>query len=792
MKVSLNWLRDYVDITLPTKELAHRLTMSGTEVSGIEIIGGGWDNIVVGEVIEVKPHPNADRLRLATVNLGTESPTSVCGAPNLALGQKVAFARIGAELIDGHSGERIKLSPSRIRGVLSEGMICSEKELGISNNHSEIMVLPDDAPIETPIGDYLGDVIFDLDITPNRPDCLSLVGIAREVGALTGQRVHLPEDDYPEVGPPVDELASVHIADPDLCSRYCASLLTDVRVAQSPRWIQERLIACGMRPINNIVDVTNYVMLEYGQPLHAFDYQKIRGGRIVVRRAGDGEVLTTLDEVERTLNPQTLVIADEEGPIAIAGVMGGLGSEVRGETTSILIESANFNNVSIRRTSSGLHLRSEASSRFEKGMNPDLTILALRRATQLILKLTNGKAAKGIINVHPVKREREAISLSTSEVERILGMDVGIDKVRELLGSLGFECKEKAPSELMVSVPYWRTDIHLADDLVEEVARIIGYDEIPITMLHGEIPTYEPEPIIPLRERVRDILAGYGLQEVITYSLVSLGMLERAHSSGAVRVANPMTSEQEYLRTTLRPGLLKALSSNEKHEDGAIWLFEVGRTYLPREGDLPEEREMVCGIISGPRIAPLWPGGGGNFFDAKGVVETLFARLGIEVRFEACEDEVLSPGRTAGIFAGEKRVGVLGEVHPRVSESFDISRPAFLFELDLGDIAPYTSAVRRYSPLPRFPTSVRDIALVIDEGLPSIRVKGIIEGSPLVSQATLFDIYSGEQVPGGKKSLAYRIIYQSPSRTLTDEEVNQEQERILGRLHRELGATLRR
>lgn len=807
MKASLKWLREYVDIALPPQELAEKLTMSGTEVKGIERVGG-WENIVVGQVVAIEPHPRAERLQLATVDLGTQRLTAVCGAPNLALGQKVPFAGIGAQLFDAHSGEALKLKRAKIRGITSEGMICSERELGISDRHEGIMVLPPDAPLGLPLDKYLGDTIFDFDITPNRPDCLSIIGIAREVAALTEKSVRLLEVSYVEQEEPIERKTSVKIADPDLCPRYCASLITDVKVAPSPPWMEQRLLACGMRPINNIVDVTNYVMLEYGQPLHAFDYQKLAQKRIIVRRAREGEMLTTLDGVERALASDMLVIADGEGPVAIAGVMGGAQSEVTEDTTAVLIESANFNPVSLRRTSMSLKLRSEALLRFEKGISAELPMPALQRATQLMAELSGGKIARGIIDVYPGKMERKTISLTTRQVKRILGLEISLDQMVKVLSSLGFQCERVSPGELSVAVPYWRTDVRLSDDLVEEIARIIGYDELPTTLPSGSLPRHEPDSMRALRERVSQILAGCGMQEVITYSLTSLDMMRKVAPEPQLtplRVANPITTQQEYLRTTLRPGLLSTLSANEKHEEDSIRLFEVGKVYLPREGDLPEERHMLAGVISGPRLDRSWHGEGQalDFFDAKGVLEVLFERLGVAVSFseqsigvrkadEPSQEEVFSPGTRAEIVVQGESVGVIGELHPKVAESFDISsRFVYLFEIDLEKLLPATLEPGRYQPIPRFPPTVRDIALVVDEAIPSKRVNDIIEGSPLVARVTLFDVYTGEPVPEGKKSLAFRILYQSPSRTLSDEEVNEEQQRIMERLHRELGATLR-
>jgi len=769
------------------------LTMSGTEVSGLEA-SGGWENIVVGEVVAITPHPNADRLTLATVDLGGERLTSVCGAPNVDIGQKVPFAHSGAQLIDPESGELVRLKKAKIRGVASAGMICSERELGISDRHEGIMVLPPDAPSGTPLSEYLGDTTLDLDITPNRPDLLSIIGIAREVAALTGKAINIPDTIYAEAGESIVGKASVEIRDPGLCPRYCATLITDAKVGPSPLWLEQRLLACGMRPINNIVDVTNYVMLEYGQPLHAFDFEKISEKRIIVRRARN-ESIITLDGMGRDLSSDMLVIADGKRPVAIAGVMGGAESEVTEDTTAVLIESANFNPASIRRTSIKFKLGSEASLRFEKGLSAELPLPALRRATQLMAKLSGGKIARGIIDVYPGKREVKPISLTKKQVTRILGIKITREKVAKVLGSLGFQCERVSPTELSVAIPYWRTDVRLAEDLVEEIARIIGYDDLPTTLPSGSLPRYKPDPMRALTKKVSNILVGCGMQEVITYSLTSLDMLRKVTPQPApLKVANPITTEQECLRTTLRPGLLQTISSNEKHEDNSIRLFEVGKVYLPREGDLPEERHTLSGVLCGTRLDHSWHGESErlDFFDAKGILETLLERLGVAARFEPSEDNTFSPGSRATIVVGGESVGTLGELHPRVAERCDISsRPVYLFEIDLERLLPATITPLKYRPIPKFPITLRDIAVVVNAETPSKRVQDIIEGSPLVARVNLFDVYTGKQVPAGKKSLAFRVLYQSPRRTLNDEEVNRAQQEIVSRLSRELGATLR-
>jgi phenylalanyl-tRNA synthetase beta chain len=803
MRVSLKWLADYVDLPLPARELAHRLTMSGTEVDAILSTGGEWDLISVGQVVAVERHPNADRLTLTTVNLGDgERMTVVCGAPNVAVGQKVAFARTGAQLIDGHTGELTVLRAARIRGVESAGMVCSEKELGLSDYHEGILVLPGDAPMGTPLAEYLGDTILDLDITPNRPDCLSVLGVAREVAALTGGSVREPSYTYPEEGPLIEERASVEIADPDLCYRYVATLIDGVRVGPSPAWMQERIVAAGMRPINNIVDITNYVMMELGQPLHAFDFDRIGGGKIIVRRARPGEPLTTLDGVERRLEPEMLAIADATKAVALAGVMGGAESEVSDATTSILLESANFNNVNIRRTSNALKMKSEASSRFDKGLSPELSAFAARRATKLIVELAGGRAARGIVDVYPGKTTETLIEVRRSRIRQVLGIDPPTSRVRSVLTSLGFGCRWQPPNTYQVRVPYWRTDVRIPDDVVEEVGRIIGYDQIPVGLVRGAIPPSVPQALRELREQVRDALAAAGMQEVITYSLTTLEAIQRIVSpetlaaSPPLRVANPMSSEHEWLRPSLRASLLRTLAANQRQREGPLALYEVARVYLSRGQELPEEPEYAAGVVGGRRL-DRW----GHvteeelgFFDAKGYLEHLFARLGVAPAFEEGEEYALVPGRTARIMLGERAVGVLGQVDPRAAAGFDIDGDVFLFELVMDEVLAALSdrkAPRRYEPVPRFPPVVQDLAVVVDEAVTAAQVQSLIQAAALVRRAQLFDVYTGEPVPAGKKSLAFSVTYQSPDHTLTDEEVARAHRGIVERLKRQLGAELR-
>ncbi|MBI4302254.1 MAG: phenylalanine--tRNA ligase subunit beta, partial [Chloroflexi bacterium] len=546
------------------------------------------------------------------------------------------------------------------------------------------------------------------------------------------------------------------------------------------------------------VDITNYVMLEWGQPLHAFDLALLRGRKIVVRRARPGETLTTIDGVERPLEEGMLLITDAGEPIAVAGVMGGAASEVSEDTTAVLIESANFNRASIRRTSASLRMRTEASLRFDKGISPALAPLALRRATKLMVELAGGKAAQGIIDVYPGKKESLPIRLTRAHVRRLLSLELSTAEVTGTLKRLGFTCRKGGDQDILVNVPYWRTDVEMAEDLVEEIARIIGYDSLPTTMLSGSLPAPQENHLRTLKEKVRDILANCSLQEIITYSLTSQAALHNVFTSSQritpIRVANPITNDQEYLRTTLRMGLLSTLAMNEWHEQDGIRIFEVGRVYWPREGDLPEEREMAAGLLSGSRQTASWwsKEETTEFFDVKGILESLGYRLGMGFTLEAGEEPFFQRGKMAQILVQGTPAGVVGEVDPQVLEAFQISsRPVYLFELDIGVLLASLPATRQYRPLLRFPSVTRDLALVVDARLPYQRVREIIQDFPLVSQVELFDVYRGEPIPDSQKSLAVRIVYQSSDRTLTEKEVYDIQEQILKRLEDEVGVRLR-
>lgn len=800
MKVPLNWLREYVDIVLPVDELAEKLTMAGLEVSDIQVIGGEWDNIIVSEIVAIKPHPNADRLRLTTIDLGGKQQTVVCGAPNLVIGDKVPFAGLGAELIDAHEGKRVRLKPAKIRGVASEGMICSERELGLSDSHEGIMVLSPEARPGQPLSELLGDTILDIDLTPNRPDCFSIIGIAREVAALTGQKVHIEEKSYAEGQSAAESFASIEIIDPELCPRYCASILTDIKIGPSPQWMQQRLLACGMRPISNIVDVTNYVNMEYGQPLHAFDLNYVADNHIIVRRARSGEKMATLDGIERQLSENMLVITDKNGPVAVAGIMGGESSEITDATRTVLLESANFNQVIIHEGSTALKLATEASLRFEKGLSKDLALIALRRATQLMVDVCGATAARGIIDVYPGNQPPQTITFSYSEVKRLLGLDLNHQKIKTALESLGFACqKADDDAKIAVTVPWWRTDINCQADLVEEVLRMIGYDTLPATMLSTPIPEGENTPVQGFRVKVREVMLSCGLQEVITYSMTNLDYLKKLspdltlNGPEPLKAANPMSREMEYMRTTLRPGVMAVLARNQRYQQKGTGFFEIGNAFIPRENDLPREDEMLCVLVGGLQTDIYWRSKAEDidFYFTKGIAEAVFTRLRLTAEYVEAEDESLYPGKVAAINVKGTHVGVIGELHPAVASAYDISDTAYLLELDLGKLFALSEPDYYYQTVTRFPGTIRDIALLVDEAVTYQQIEKLIRNISLVKEVTLFDSYQGKQVSAGKKSLAIRLIYQNPERTLSDNEVDKVQKQLLKRLQNETGATLR-
>ena len=799
MKVPLSWLKQYVDVDLPAQDLAHRLPMAGIEVGEVEVIGG-WSEVFVGHVTGVRPHPNADRLRLCVVSTGSEELEVVCGAPNVAVGQNICFAKAGANIYNTHTERHEVLEAAKIRGVESQGMICSAVELGLGDDHSGIIELPEDAPVGALLDDYLGDTVLDLELTPNRLDCLSVLGVAHEVAALTGKTVKEPETNYKEAGAPITEQIDISVESPELCRRYTASLLQGVKIGPSPQWLQDRLTRAGLRPINNVVDVTNFVMLEYNQPLHSFDYDLIKDATVIVRRARPDEMLTTLDGVERKLTVENLVIADANDAIGIGGVIGGANSEISVNTVNVLLESATFDGTNNRETAQTLGLRTEATLRFEKGLRPELAPIALRRATGLIQEVAGGTVAPGIVDVLSDEgADAPVVPLTGEKIRRMLGMEVDQRRVQETLDALGFTWESAGEFELKVPVPYWRNDVNIEEDLVEEVVRTIGYDSVPTTMLSSSIPFQQPVPVMGLRDQIKDLLASEGIQEVINYPLVTLQQLEQVEqldpANLPMRVTNPMSADREYLRTTLRASLLATLAANQGHGAGPFRLFEAGRVFWPREGDLPDERETVAGVLAGLRHEPSWLEDDSllDFYDAKGVVELVLNRLGVSATYEPSDDPSFHPGRCAVIKVADAVIGVVGEVHPVVMDRLGLESPQVAaFELYLGPIlAALPDGQQQFEPLPRYPSATRDLALVMPTDVDAGQVTRLILRHRGVDRADLFDIYAGENLAEGTKSLAFHVYFQARDRTLTNEEVNRSLDGLLRILERELKVTLR-
>jgi phenylalanyl-tRNA synthetase beta chain len=832
MKAPLNWLRDYVDLPTSVVQLAERLTLAGLEVESVHILGlpvpeglrvkqenkaPAWDRekIIIGQVLGVERHPNADRLTLATVDYGAGQPkTVVTGAPNLKIGdrgQKVIVALAGSVLFDGHASEKVlkELKPSKIRGVPSDAMVCSAYELGISDEHEGIILLEEDAPVGKPLADFMGDIVLDIDVLPNMARCLSMIGMAREAAVLTGKSLRLPPTTMPIGGEPIEGKVQVRIEDSKLSARYAAALIKGVKVGPAPGWMQRRLTYAGMRPINNIVDITNYVMLEWGQPLHAFDYDKLTqraGGRtptITVRPARSGEKLRTLDGQLRELTPDNLMIADEAGPIAIAGVMGGADTEVSDATTNILLESANFDFVSIRRTMKGFNLPSEASVRFSRGIHPETVRPAAERAAALMHNHAGGTVCRGLVDCYPAPLQPQVIELESRHVTRILGIEFPPEEMTRILQALEFKVEKLGPDRFRVTVPPHRLDIQAGSaDLIEELARIYGYDRLPATLLQEPLPEQLGNRPLILEEQVRDLLVNVGLQEVITYSLTEPSRESPLQPSEGdyVRLLNPISSERVVMRRTLLAGMLDIAAANLRHTED-IRLFEIGAVYLPRPGqNLPDETRRLAIVMIGRRSPEFWNEGGQpgqplDFFDLKGVIESLAADLHLpEVSYRPSATEYLHPGRGAELWLAGQSVGSFGQMHPKKAEFYSLGdRAVFVTEFDLEAVLAKVPERYLFTPVPRFPAALRDIAVVVPQAIPAEQVVAEIRaaGGDLLKRVQLFDLFQGESIPAGTKSLAYHLTYLAEDRTLNDKEVDKVHKKIEDRLQHVLKAQIR-
>lgn len=853
MKVPLSWLREFVEIELSPEELAHRITLAGLEVSEIQYVGleGStlpWDpaTILIANILEVKPHPNADRLVLAEVDYGAETPhTVVTGAPNLFpyKGQgplsaplKSVFAREGARLYDGHAdGWHITTLKGRpVRGVMSNAMLCSAKELGISEDHEGILILEAEAPVGVPARDVLGEVIIEIDLTPNLARCLSILGIAREVAAITGKTLKLPHYQATANGAPIAGRAQVTINEPQLCPRFSVGLIEGITVGPSPAWMQRRLAYAGMRPINNVVDVSNYVMLELGQPTHAFDADKVHEQHLVVRLAQAGERLTTLDGRNRDLAPggasnlshAPLMVCDPRGPLAVAGVMGGEESEVSTGTSRVLLEAAIWEPVQIRRTARSLKLPSEASHRFERGVDYELPPLAQQRCLQLMQEVAGGTIAAGLIDNYPTPWQPLTLDLPPAEIDRIVGVNLSAHDIAEILSRLGFGCEIIASggmgdalaalpgpwidsSIVRVTVPSFRQDVTMLADLTEEIARVYGYDRVPATMLADELPPSDAHPDLQIEQRVRDLFTGAGLNEVITYSLTSMPAVARLDPADAiaahyVRISNPATPEREYMRRSLLPTLLEVLPGNLR-ERGRVAVFEVGRVYLPLEQPgqhdewLPAEPRRLALALAGNRAERSWldPASTAlDFYDLKGYVSLLVERLNLQQRvsYMPLSDDVrFHPGRSAVLLLDEAPIGHFGELHPLVRERYDFASMRVLAgEIDFEALIA-AAAPTQYQAISRFPATIQDIAVVAAADMPAARIAAVIRraAGDLLEALTLFDVYTGPQVGAGRRSLAYRLTFRAPDRTLSDEALVDVRDNIVRLLERELQASIR-
>jgi phenylalanyl-tRNA synthetase beta chain len=842
MKVVLSWIKDFVDLPLSPIEIAHKLTMIGLEVEDILLVGLSagagsdqqefkvsgleWDKdkVVIAQVDEVMPHPNADRLVLCKLKDGQQEHVVLTGAPNLfeykgigplATPLKVAYAKEGARIYDGHQAGQVltTLKRAKIRGVESYSMVCSEKELGISEEHEGIILLDKDAPTGMALADYMGDVVFEVSILPNMIRNACMLGIARELAAVTGKRLCKPDERYAELGESIQGKVGIDIRVPELNQRFVAGIIEDVEIRPSPGWVQQRLRLAGMRPINAIVDATNYIMLEVGQPLHAFDYdvlvERANGvPTIITRTAAPGEKLTTLDGVEHALNDFTELVCDTVGALSIAGVMGGAESEVTEKTRTVLLEGANWNYINIRRTMAAQKMTSEAGWRFSRGIHPAIAESGVRLGLKRMLEWGGGKIDRGLIDAYPLPAKDPLVRITESSVRRQLGVTISAEQIAAYLRGLEFECRVEGDT-VSAQTPPIRTDIGEGiigtADLGEEVARMYGYANIPDTRLDAVLPVQRANEALEVEEKVRNALIDLGLQEMINYRLTTPERETLLYPKGSapaapeyVRLKNPMTSDRAVLRRSVLSSLLDALERNVRLRE-RLALFELGPAFLPKgAGQLPDEPRRLAIVISGQRLPPAWDQSSKqqlDFYDLKGTIEAMLEILHVSgAKFQPVESPTYHPGKTAQLTIGETVIGVLGELHPLVKENYDFLSPAVLAaDLDLDALA--TVIPWRYitKAVPEYPPVLEDIAVIVDETVPADKVEETIRqgGGKLLTQVRLFDVFRGAQIGEGKKSLAYALTYQNPEKTLTDTDAAQIRQRIVRRLEQEIGAKLR-
>lgn len=794
MLVPIKWLKDYVDIKLDSKAFADEMTMSGSKVEKIEEMGKEIENVVVGKILKIESHPAADKLVIGQVDVGEEVLQIVTGATNIKEGDYIPIAKSGSTLPGG-----VKIRKGKLRGIESCGMMCSAQELGLElDNLPEelldgIYILDKEYPLGKDIKEVLGlnDAVIEFEITNNRPDCLSMLGIAREAAATFGEELKYPVTEYKDNSEDIRDYIDIEVRNNELCPRYSAKVVKNVVIKDSPAWMQERLIKAGVRPINNIVDITNYVMLELGQPMHAFDYNKLEDKKIIVRNAMHGEIIKTLDEVERKLEESMLVIADGKKASGIAGVMGSNDSEIGADTKTLVFEGANFNPVNIRLTSKKLGLRTEASSRFEKGIDAELVTVAIDRACSLVEQIGAGEVVGGRIDIYPSPKKARKLQLRVKRVRDFIGADISEEMMIKYLESLGFEVEKNEGLE--VYVPTFRDDVEGEADLIEEIARLYGYNNIPSVLMD----TTFTQGGINYRQKIRSIvknnMVAQGLYEVLTYAFVSPGVYNKISLKAentlreAIKLINPLGEDQSIMRTTIIPNMLEVISRNYNKKIAEGRFFELSRVYfpgkLPLEGLAEEKETLAIGMY-----------GEVDFFDLKGVIENLMEELNIDkYRILSSNNDSMHPGRTAELLINNKRVGCFGEVHPEVLDKYDIPVRVYIAELDFEEIIAQSTLDVSYRPLPKYPSVARDIAVVVTEDITAGQVEEIIrnKGGRLIEAVKLFDIYKGSQIAEGYKSMAYSIVYRSDEKTLSEEDINKVHNKIINSLVNQVGAALR-
>jgi phenylalanyl-tRNA synthetase beta chain len=803
MFVSYKWLQDYVDLSgVSAVELAEKITKSGIEVEGVDVLNEGITGVVVGHVVERVQHPNADKLSKCQVDIGQGEPVQIiCGAPNVAQGQKVAVATVGA-VLPGN----FKIKRAKLRGEESNGMICSLTELGVEakvvpKEYSEgIFVFPQDAEVGTDAIALLNrdDEVLELGLTPNRADCLSMLGVAYEVAAILGREVKLPEIDVQPVTEKATDYITVKVEANEDNPLYAAKVIKNVKIGPAPLWMQTRLMSAGIRPHNNVVDITNYILLEYGQPLHAFDYDRLGSKEILVRRANDGEKFTTLDDVERTLTSDHLVITNGTEPVALAGVMGGANSEVTSDTTTVLLEAAYFTGGTVRKASKDHGLRSEASARFEKGVDPNRVRAAGERAAYLIAKYAGGEVLEGASEVDTLTVEPAVVSITLEKINNVIGTNLTVADVEAIFERLQFAVSSEGET-ITVTAPTRRGDIKIEEDLIEEVARLYGYDNIPKTLPIGSATPGKLSDYQEKRRIVRQYLEGAGLFQAVTYSLTSEEKAAQfaLEKRDFIRLAMPMSEDRSILRLSIMPQLLEVVKYNSARQNDSLAVYETGAVFLANGNEvLPEEQEHLAGAITGLWHSHSWQGEkkAVDFYVLKGILEGLFAKLGLteSVTYVQAKVDNMHPGRTAEIHLNGERIGFVGQVHPTMQKELDL-KDTYVFELSLKAVLEEATAALRYEAIPRFPSITRDIALVVDKETVSGVLKDVIQqaGGKLLKEVSVFDLYEGERMEEGKKSIAYSLKYMDPERTLTDEEVTKVHTQVLEALKTQAGAVLR-